>query len=152
MSKADYWGLSSKISKNQKIQFLVTKSGQILNLTIFFDKQSIKNVYYTIFQSFCEHIFSWSEVMVLTDFSAHLTWHVKKWAFLSHFCQILNFDLLVWSICVPPELFDIGKSEGIIWSPQLKRFGHRTNTRFGVQKNIFLCLHAVDGITTFKWF
>ena len=37
--------------------------------------------------------------------------------FLSIFCKNQNFDLLVWSICVTPELFDIGFSESIIWSP-----------------------------------
>ena len=74
-SKVDYYAFSVKISKKLKIQFLATKSGEILNLTILFYKRSMKNVFYTIWQSFCENIFSWSEVMVLTDFSAHLTWH-----------------------------------------------------------------------------
>ena len=37
--------------------------------------------------------------------------------FLHNFFKELNFGLLAWSICVPPELFDIGGSESIIWSP-----------------------------------
>ena len=42
----------------------------------------------------------------------------KKYAnFLTIFCKTQNFGLLVWSICVTPELFDIGCSESIIWSP-----------------------------------
>ena len=42
----------------------------------------------------------------------------KKYAtFLHIFCKTRNFGLLVWSICVTPELFDIGGSESIIWSP-----------------------------------
>ena len=36
---------------------------------------------------------------------------------IAFFCQILNFDLLMWSVCLTSELYDIGGSEGIIWSP-----------------------------------
>ena len=36
--------------------------------------------------------------------------------FLHIFCQILNFGLLMRSICVTLELFDIRGLEGIIWS------------------------------------
>ena len=37
--------------------------------------------------------------------------------FLPIFVKKLNFGLLVWTICVTPEIFDIGGSESIIWSP-----------------------------------
>ena len=37
--------------------------------------------------------------------------------FLPFFFKKLNFGLMVWTICVTPELSDIGGSESIIWSP-----------------------------------
>ena len=37
--------------------------------------------------------------------------------FLHIFFKKLNFGLLAWFICLSPELFDIGGSESIIWSP-----------------------------------
>ena len=40
-------------------------------------------------------------------FSIQSSCFIQKWAFLTHFCHILNFGLLVWSICVTPKLFDI---------------------------------------------
>ena len=37
--------------------------------------------------------------------------------FYLFFFKKLNFGLMVWTICVTPELSDIGGSESIIWSP-----------------------------------
>ena len=58
---------------------------------------------------------------------------------IAFFCQILNFDLLMWSVCLTSELSDIGEGIGRyhLKSSQLKWFGHRTSTRFGGSKKPF---------------
>ena len=40
----------------------------------------------------------------------------KAWQLFTHFWKNQNFGLLTQSICVTPDLFDIGGSKGIIWS------------------------------------
>ena len=99
----------SRFSKDRgktKMSFLVAKRGQILNVTTFFSQARQKIVYYSSFQWFFVHIFSRLEVMVLTDFSAHLTWH-EKWNFQSKLHDLYpvfyNFDLKIFL------LFKVGK-------------------------------------------
>ena len=40
-------------------------------------------------------------------FSIKSSCFIKKWAFLAHFCYILNFDLLMWPLHVASEICDI---------------------------------------------
>ena len=60
--------------KKHKIHFLVTKSGQKLNLMSFSDPRPKICVFF-ICQFFFWWIFSRQEVMVFADFSAHFVWH-----------------------------------------------------------------------------
>ena len=65
--------------------------------------------------------------------------------FLHIFFKKLNFGLLAWSICVPPELFDIGGSESIIWSPPSSNgLIIRPLLALGGRKNLFF-LSGVGG-------
>ena len=54
----------------------------------------------------------------------------------------------VGATCIPGAIWHWGVGKYHLKSSQLKRFGHRTITRFGVEKTIFP-LQRVDGITTF---
>ena len=76
----------------------------------------------------------------------------KIWYFFTLFCKTQNFGHLVWALRVAPELYDIGGSESIIYSPPssnglviLQLLASR-----GRKKHIFF-LHPVDGINTFKY-
>ena len=76
----------------------------------------------------------------------------KIWQFFTFFFKKLNFGLMVWTICVTPELFNIGGLEGIIWSPPSSNgsvIGPLLAS--GGRKNHIFSLHPVDGITTFIW-
>ena len=96
-----------------------------------------------IVHSYCEKIQFLKQKIIF--FSIKSSYFIKKWAFLTNFCQILNFGLLAWSICVPPELFDIGGLEIIIWSP-LSSNGLiiRPLLALGGRKNLFF-LSGVGG-------
>ena len=50
----------------------------------------------------------------LIVFSMKSSYFIKKWAFLTHFGQILNFSHLVWALRVAHELSGIGRPERII--------------------------------------
>ena len=70
--------------------------------------------------------------------------------FYLFFFKKLNFGLMVWTICVTPELSDIGGSESIIWStPSSNGLVIGPLLASGGRKNLFLRLAWVLGITTF---
>ena len=76
----------------------------------------------------------------------------KIWQFFTFFFKKLNFGLMVWTICVTPELLNIGGLECIIWSPPSSNglvIGALLAS--GGRKNHFFSLQAVDGITTFNF-